>query len=114
MGWFDNSNFRHYHDGWDEWLQLRGREGVLTIYSIFWDRPAALVPVVEFYAESERTTQQFAFGPVDYFVEEIGDFVRRVEANEGPAITVRDGHRVDRIIDALYRSAHVQPRIPLH
>jgi len=113
VGWFEHTNFGRYHDGWDEWLQLRGREGVLTIYSTFWDRPAALVPVVELYIQSERTTRQLSFGPTDYFVVEIGDFVRRVEAGEQPAITVHDGYRVDRIIDALYRSGQRRERILL-
>jgi predicted dehydrogenase len=50
---------------------------------------------------------------VDYFAEEIRDFVARVEAGEPPAVTVEDGYRVDRVIDALYRSGERCGRLRL-
>ncbi len=113
VGWFQHTHFGRHHDGWDELLQLRGPKGVLTIYSVFWDRADALVPVVEFYREEDETTQTLAFGPVDYFVEEVTDVVSRVEMGKAPAVTVRDGYRVDRIIDALYRSGERSAQLSL-
>lgn len=113
VGWFEHTNLGRYHDGWDELFQLRGRTGVLTIHSIFWDRAATLVPVVELYREADHTTQELAFGPVDYFVEEVVDVVERVKSGREPAIPACDGYRVDRVIDALYRSSERRKRIVL-
>ncbi len=113
VGWFEHTNFGRYHDGWDELLQLRGRKGVLTIHSVFWDRAATLVPVVELYRETDHVTKELAFGPVDYFVEEMVDVVERVKSGREPAIPARDGYRVDRIIDALYRSGERRERVVL-
>jgi predicted dehydrogenase len=50
---------------------------------------------------------------VDYFAEEIRDFVARVEAGQPPAVTVDDGYWVDRVIHELYRSGERRERILL-
>jgi predicted dehydrogenase len=111
--WFEHSNRGPNRDGWDEMLQLRGPDGVVTLYPMFWDRPTALVPWAELYTEAARTTETYATGPVDYFAEEIRDFVARVEAGQPPAVTVDDGYWVDRVIHELYRSGERRERILL-
>ena len=112
-GWFEHSNRGPKHDGWDEMFQLRGPGGVATLFPAFWDRPTALTPTAELYTETSHSTQTFAEGPVDYFAEEIVDFVARVERGEQPAITVDDGFRVDRLIQTIYQSSESQTRITL-
>ena len=113
VGWFEHTNRGRLADGWDEMFQLRGRDGVLTNYPTFWDRPTALVPSTELYLEATHATQQFTFGPVDYFAEEMKDFVHRVSTGEPPSVTVEDGCWVDSIIDALYRSGEGKQRVEL-
>lgn len=111
--WFEHSNAGPKHDGWDEMFQLRGKEGVITLYPTFWDRPTTLVPWLELYTEADHSRTVYSEGPADYFVEEIRDFAARVEAGQPPAITVDDGYCVDRIIDACYRSSEAGRRIDL-
>ncbi|MCD6518809.1 MAG: Gfo/Idh/MocA family oxidoreductase [Anaerolineae bacterium] len=113
VGWFEHTNWGRMADGWDEMFQLRSRRGVLTFYPTFWDRPMHLVPSTELYLQQEHMLQRFAVGPVDYFVEEIKDFVRRVSAGLPSPVTVEDGHFVDRLIDALYRSGEERARLLL-
>ena len=111
--WFEHSNAGPKHDGWDEMFQLRGKEGVITLYPTFWDRPTTLVPWLELYTEADHSRTIFSEGPADYFVEEIRDFTARVAAGQPPAVTVDDGYCVDRIIDACYRSSETGRRIDL-
>ncbi|MCP4166305.1 MAG: Gfo/Idh/MocA family oxidoreductase [Chloroflexi bacterium] len=112
-GWFEHSNHGPKQDGWDELYQLRGPEGVATLYPSFWDRPTTLVPTAELYTEATHSTQRFAEGPFDYFAAEIADFVERVEQNRDPSITVDAGYKVDRLIQAMYLSSERQQRIVL-
>lgn len=112
-GWFQHSNAGPKRDGWDEMLQLRGTRGILTVYPTFWDRPNAVVPWLELYTEESRTTEAFAYGPSDYFVEEIKDFVRRVADRQPPPVTVEDGCWVDRVIHSIYLSSEQEQRIEL-
>ena len=111
--WFEHSNAGPKHDGWDEMFQLRGKEGIITLYPTFWDRPTTLVPWLELYTEADHSRTVYSEGPADYFVDEIRDFTARVEAGQPPAITVDDGYCVDRIIDACYRSSEAGRRIDL-
>jgi len=111
-GWIGHTNAGTNRDGWDEMIQIRGLEGILTLSTTFWDRPS-LVPFVECYVESEKTTRKFAEGPVDPFVEEMKDFVRRVSSGDKPAITVEDGYWVDRLLHTLYQSSQQHARISL-
>lgn len=112
-GWFEHTNWGPQHDGWDEMLQLRGPVGVITLYTIFWDRPTALVPSVQLYSEEMHVVQTYAEGPVDYFVEEIKDFVQKVEAGQQPTVSVEDGYWVDRLVQAIYLSSKRQERCTL-
>ena len=115
-GWFEHTNWGPKNDGWDEMFQLRGPGGILTLTPTFWDRPTALVPSVELYLEQAHTRQTFASGPVDYFVEEIKDFVLGCThppgsaAGEKPAVTVEDGYWVDRLIHTIYLSGERRER----
>lgn len=112
VGWLGHSNAGPRHDGWDEMIQICGVDGILTLSTTFWNR-LELVPSVELYTETSRSTQVFAEGPVDYFVEEIEDFVHRVETGLEPAITVEDGWWVDRLIEGIYQASAEQKRLPL-
>lgn len=109
-GWFGYMNWGPRGDGWDEMFQLRGLNGVITLYPGFWDRPASVVPFLELYTDQTHTTQVFAFGPVDYFEEEIKDFVQRVATGQEPSISVEDGYWVDRLIHTIYLSAERRAR----
>lgn len=109
-GWFEHTNWGPQHDGWDEMLQLRGPAGVITLHTTFWDRPTALVPSIQLYTEETRTVQIHAEGPVDYFVEEVKDFVQKFEKGQPPTVTVEDGYWVDHLIQAIYLSGERRER----
>lgn len=111
-GWIGHANAGPNRDGWDEMIQIRGVNGILTLSTTFWDRPS-LVPCVECYVESEKITWNFAEGPVDSFVEEIKEFVRCVSCGDKPAVTVEDGYWVDRLLHTLYESSQQRARISL-
>ncbi|MCZ7543198.1 MAG: hypothetical protein M5R40_06500 [Anaerolineae bacterium] len=110
VGWLGHSNAGPRHDGWDEIVQIRGVAGILTLSASFWNR-TELVPSVELYSEAQRATEVFAEGPVDYFVEEIKDFVHRVGAGKEPAVTVEDGYWVDNLIETIYEASARQQRL---
>ncbi|MGQ9629544.1 MAG: Gfo/Idh/MocA family protein [bacterium] len=107
VGWLPLTGVGFRDNGWDELIELRGREGKATIYSTWWDAPDHEIPVAELYTESDKRTQRYAPGRIDYFTEEIKAFVRAVEEGRPLSPDVVDGYKVEAITYALYESSEI-------
>jgi predicted dehydrogenase len=111
VGWLGLTGIGHRCDGWDEVFTVTGDKGVVTIRTCWWNQSDAAATVVEVYTEANRASRVLPLGPSDHFNREIAGFLQAIERRGLPEVTLRDGYRVQTLIDAIYRSDSAGARV---
>ena len=94
-----------YGNGWEELIQIDGKEGRLELRFPLWDRPADFPAKARLYLESQKAWEEPAFAAVDAFRLELEAFAESCRDGRPIAPSIREGAAVDLWIDACYRSA---------
>jgi len=88
-------------NGWDEFIELRGEEGLARLYTPRWNMASDEPAIAELWHEPSKSWERYNCGPADYYTREfewIGDALR---GGEVPLATAEDGLAVDRVLDAI-------------
>jgi len=102
VSWQPLSRIGYRRDGWDEKIELNGTQGRLELYSTLWMGEES--PLVRQYIEEEQRFIEYFPGQKEQFNDEIKAFVECVNGGRKPSPDVLDGYKVQKAMDAIYRS----------
>ena len=94
-----------YGNGWEEMIQIDGKQGRLELVFPLWDRPAEFAARARLYVEATKAWEEPEFAAVDAFQLEVESFARACAAGEVAVPSIREGALVDCWIAACYESA---------
>jgi len=104
-GWVPLHGVGRREDGFDEFVELRGDEGLAKVYTTMWYRPEHESPVAELWYEPTSTREKFNAGSVNYFVRQIEYIERALAGKSVPLATAEEACHVDELMDAMYEAA---------
>jgi len=100
-------------DGWDEKIEINGKNGRLEIFYVIWDQPMNHAPMIRFYSQKEKIQTDYTFPKVNAFALELDSFLKDCMAGRKSVPGVKEGFAVDQVIDACYRSAASERAVEL-
>ena len=99
-------------NSWDEFFEITGTGGRLTLYTVKWDVPEGNAPLLLYYDNRTGTVTEFRFDPVNPFDREIAAIAEAVREGKQRGPGVIDGFNVDAMISSMEES-HRQGRMVL-
>jgi predicted dehydrogenase len=92
-------------NSWDEYIEINGVNGRLTLYTVMWDHPENNAALLVHYDNEKETSTEYRFDIANPFDLEMKYFCDCLEKRIQGYPTVVDGFNVDKLIEAMGKSA---------
>jgi predicted dehydrogenase len=100
-------------NSWDEWIELNGVGGRLSLFTPRWDTPEHNPALLVHYDERSQTVTEHRFDALNPFDVEIAHFAGSLSRRRHGSPDALDGFNVDVVIEAMSASARVQALVPV-
>ncbi|MBC7958250.1 MAG: Gfo/Idh/MocA family oxidoreductase [Vallitaleaceae bacterium] len=98
-------------NSWDEYIEINGVNGRLTLSTVMWDHPENNAPLLVHYNNEKGTTTEYRFDIVNPFDLEMKHIHEALEKREQSGPTVVDGFNVDKVIETMVKSSEMKASI---
>jgi len=92
-------------NSWDEFIEVNGTAGRLTLYTTLWDHPDNNGALLVHYDDGEGCSAEYRFAPENPFDLEIAYFDACMRENRPGRPDAADGCSVDVLIERMFQSS---------
>lgn len=98
-------------NSWDEYIEINGVNGRLTLSTVMWDHPERNAPLLVHYDNEKGTSTEYRFDIVNPFDLEMKHIHEALVNREYGEPNVVDGFNVDKVIETMVESSNKKASI---